>query len=160
MCFYFPLLRILFGYRMDVESNSRNTCTRKNGKSFSRHQLGFRFGAPKHLCIFRMVLVVENIGFGIHVLSCNKSDKGHPKVKDDCVWVPQPLLSLHEKMAVLHSVNGDLKSCHSRNYVFNKTGIFISRQKIWYMRDEYLKKIGDDSKKFIVQDHRLPEWRR
>ena len=121
------------GYRMDVESNSKNKYARKNDKSLPRRRLGFRPGAPQNLCTFRLVLFVDNIGFGIHVKSGHKSHKGHPKVKDTCLQLPQRLLSPNEKMVVLHSVDEDLQSCHSRNYLFKKDwSIYVKTKNLVY----------------------------
>ena len=92
-----------------------------------------------------MVIFVDNIGFGIHVKSGNKSHKFHPKVNDNCLQFPKRLLYPHKKWQCytqwMRTYN------HVIHNIMCLTKLeYLSRQNISYMRDDYVKKIGDESK--------------
>ena len=89
----------VLGVPPDIEPIQKVTvkrnATKRNGKHIPMHRLVIRPTEPHNICTSSIVVFFENIWFGIHVTSGKKSHKGHPKIREKCLRLPQRLLSSH-----------------------------------------------------------------
>ena len=132
-------------YREDVEMNSKKVCRRKDGQSLPRRRLLKRAMSHSGSCKFRLVVYADEISYGIRVICGNPYHNGHLNMKNKGSLLPLRLLTKKERNKLVESFDDDLLSAHSRNTLFNKTGVFLRTQTVSYIRGVEIGRIDDIS---------------